>query len=207
MNYEVLFYHSGRTAEIERLLEKKLGSTGLVRRASSAATEPEELPAQLSESLRASGIVFIIGGMDGSRYSTEKILSAVLKSSGGGITSDRLIDEEENTGYILRAEKQMIVLLPDNTQAVENMLDYHIIEELKKAYSLTSEEEKKPEIGEIAQRLDGQLSEMKNTRTGIFSPKPTVSSPKQPDRLSMIAIILAAAAVIQGGAALLFLLF
>ena len=205
MNYEVLFYHSGKTAEIERLLERKLEDIGLERRASSAATEPDELPAQLRLSLQDCGIVFIIGGMDGGSFSTEKLLSAVLSSS-SGITSDRLVDDDGNTGYILKSEGQRIVLLPDDTQTVSDMLDYHIINEFKEAYSLTPIESQKPAIGEITDRLNGQLSEMSSTRTGLFSPKPVAAVPPQPDRLSLISVILSAAAVVLGLLAILFLL-
>ena len=166
MNYEIIFYHSGRTSETEKLLNKKLSPYGVERAGSIAAITPTDLAKELEAALDRSRLVIIIGGLDGGRQSTDTILSSIL-SSGSGMTSEKLIDNEENISYIIKSEDRTIVVLPDEPDIISEMLDKRIISELRRRYSLTSEKDDSPTIESVVSELDKQLSKMDRTRTSI----------------------------------------
>lgn len=205
MNYEIIFYHSGRTAEAERLLGSRLSRLGLERLSSAAATEPDDLPPMLSASLGRCGLVFIIGGLDGSKSSTEALLSQVLSSAAGDISSERLIDEDENIAYLISSGRQMIILLPDDTAVTDRMLEKRIISQLETFYSLSTREDDRPPIGQITKELDRQLASMPRKPVGFAVSAAAADYGRSERRMTLIAAILAAAAVIQAVTAVILL--
>ena len=168
MEYEIIFYHSGRTAEIERLLEKRLEALDLSRRISAAAADPEELSEMLRKSMSGCELIFVVGGLDNSKKSTDNVISSVL-SSEKGLSSERLIDDDENTAYLIRSEKQLIAVVPDDTEVIEKMLEKKIVSRIKSVFSVSEQNDEKPSINEIKEELDRQLSELGRTRTSVQS--------------------------------------
>ncbi len=168
MDYEIIFYHSGRTAEIERLLEKRLEALDLSRRISAAAADPEELSEMLRKSMSGCELIFVVGGLDNSKKSTDNVISSVL-SSEKGLSSERLIDDDENTAYLIRSEKQLIAVIPDDTEVIEKMLEKKIVSRIKSVFSVSEQNDEKPSINEIKEELDRQLSELGRTRTSVQS--------------------------------------
>ena len=163
MNYEVIFYHAGRTAEIETTLSGALDSIALYPSASCAALTPAELAQHLAASLNRVDPVFIIGGLDGGRQSTDKILSIVLSARENEMTANKLIDDEDNTAYLIRSRQQFIFVLPDDADIIQKMLDLRIRQELRKLYSLSERQEAVPAVAGIAGELERQLSRMPRT--------------------------------------------
>ena len=204
MNYEIIFYHAGRTAETEKLLQTLLTPYDLEGSGSKAATEPSDLPALLKDSVSRCRLVFISGGLDGSHHSTDTLLSTVLSSSGGEIRSEKLIDDSGSTAYLLRAEQQTLVLLPDETEVIRHMMEKRLLSELQKSYELTYREDSRPPIETITQELDRQLSAMPRKPVGFCTPDP-VSPDKGSSVLRILAIVFGAAAVLQGTAAVILL--
>ena len=160
MKYEIIFYHSGKTAETERLLEKKLGRIDIERQATTAAMSPAELAGALKRSLSRSNAAVIIGGLDGSRHSTDSILSSVLSSKAGKLKSERLVDDEGNEAFLIRAGRQCIILFPDETEIIEEMLDKRMLGEIKKFFDLTESDDDRLSIEYVTNELRSHLSGM-----------------------------------------------
>lgn len=167
MDYEIIFYHSGKTAEIERMLERRLESLGLTRSISAAAADPSELAEMLGKSLSRCELIFVVGGLDNSAGSTDNVLSSVLSSEKGKLSSERLIDDNENTAYLIRSEQQLIAVVPDETEVIEKMLEKKIVIEIKTVYSLSEQNDEKPSIKEIKDELDKQLNELGRTKISV----------------------------------------
>lgn len=167
MDYEIIFYHSGKTAEIERMLERRLEGLGLKRSISAAAADPSELAGMLGKSLSRCELIFVVGGLDNSAGSTDNVLSSVLSSEKGKLSSERLIDDNENTAYLIRLEQQLIAVVPDETEVIEKMLEKKIVVEIKTVYSLSEQNDEKPSIKEIKDELDKQLNELGRTKISV----------------------------------------
>ncbi len=168
LNYEIIFYHSCKTAEIEKLISSKLSMIEMNLSQSFAATEPTELAQFLEQSLNRVDSVIIIGGLDGGKQSTDKVLSTVLSGKGSKMDSKKIVDDNENVGYIIKCREQSIIVLPDETNVIGIMLDKRIISELSETYKLKKQENKTPPIESIAGELDRQLSSIKRSPvTGI----------------------------------------
>ena len=161
MEYEIIFYHSGKTFEAERLLDRKLSGLHLTRRLSAAAVTPEELADQLSGCLSRCNIIVIIGGLDGGQQSTDSILSMILSAQGDSLHCEKLLDEEDNPAYYICAEQQCILVLPDDPAVMETMLDKRLLSVLKEKYVLGDEEQEEvPSLETVTAALQKDLSEL-----------------------------------------------
>ncbi len=159
MEYEIIFYHSGKTFEAERLLDRKLSGLHLTRRLSAAAVTPEELADQLSGCLSRCNIMVIIGGLDGGQQSTDSILSMILSAQGDSLHCEKLLDEEDNPAYYICAEQQCILVLPDDPAVMETMLDKRLLSVLKEKYVLGDEEQEEvPSMETVTAALQKDLS-------------------------------------------------
>lgn len=159
MEYEIIFYHSGKTFEAERLLDRKLSGLHLTRRLSAAAVTPEELADQLSGCLSRCNIIVIIGGLDGGQQSTDSILSMILSAQGDSLHCEKLLDEEDNPAYYICAEQQCILVLPDDPAVMETMLDKRLLSVLKEKYVLGDEgQEEVPSMETVTAALQKDLS-------------------------------------------------
>ncbi|MGN1456819.1 MAG: hypothetical protein ACI4XP_02560 [Acutalibacteraceae bacterium] len=200
MDYEIIFYHSGRTAEIEKAINQRLEKTGMNMSQSAAAVSPAELADMLSESLDRSEMVIIVGGLDGGRQSTENVLSAVLSTNGSKMKSNKIVDESGNVSYMIRCLEQTILVFPDETEIITSMLDAKIISELAEIYKLKPVQKNTPSIDEIASELDRQLAGISRTRTNI-----SADSDKMPKKsfigLKISIAVLTALAALQLAAA------
>ena len=159
MEYEIIFYHSGKTFEAERLLDRKLSGLHLTRRLSAAAVTPEELADQLSGCLSRCNIIVIIGGLDGGQQSSDSILSMILSAQGDSLHCEKLLDEEDNPAYYICAEQQCILVLPDDPAVMETMLDKRLLSVLKEKYVLGDEEQEEvPSMETVTAALQKDLS-------------------------------------------------
>lgn len=205
MKYEIIFYHSGKTAEIERTAAHRLEKIGLELSASAAAVNPEELAAELDKALKKTNIVFVVGGLDGGVQSTENVLSAVLSSNGSTMKSNKLVDDDENTVYLLKCRKQTIAVFPDDTDVIGKMLDAKIVSELKKTYSLKEEKNDVPSIEKIANDLNTNLAGISRVRTSINiggEPPKNTEGKKTLKTLKTAVIVLLSVGAVQFAAAL-----
>lgn len=174
LDYEIIFYHAGMTAENENALTKALAVLPMAQTGACAATTPKELAKELSKALSRVKSVFIIGGLDGGTQSTERILSKVLSGKKSDLTSNKIeLPNVSENGYFIRCMDQTIVVLPDNSQVIERMIANPVLSELEKVYDLKrKEQDEHPNIREISNKLDTQLSDAARTR--VTTPKVTV---------------------------------
>ena len=121
----------------------------------------------LGQSLSRCDLIFVVGGLDNSAGSTDNVLSSVLSSEKGKLSSERLIDDNENTAYLIRLEQQLIAVVPDETEVIEKMLEKKIVVEIKTVYSLSEQNDEKPSIKEIKDELDKQLNELGRTKISV----------------------------------------
>lgn len=171
MDYELIYYTAGRTAEVERVLDKSLSQMGLSHSAGEAATTTSELANALSKSLKKSRLIFVIGGLNNGYDSTDKVLSKILVSNDTNVFSKR-VDGDKDSGYIIRAMGQSIVILPDEPEQVTSILNNGIISDLAETYSLKLPEEETSNVEDVMQNLDESLSGVQRTRLISAPPKP-----------------------------------
>ena len=192
MNYEIIFYHSGNTAETERLIDKSFGNLKLKKRATEAAVSPEELVASLRKALKKTDIVVIIGGLDGGGQSTDLILSSILSAKGSGLDCERLVDDDDNISYMIGAGKQNILVFPDETEVIGTMLEMRIKDRLKKQYSLKEESEDIPSFESVKNDLERQLQGQDKIKSGYAEQYYR----KEKAELNKLRIFIAAAAAL-----------
>ncbi len=182
LDYEIIFYHAGMTAENENTLTKTLAVLPMVQTGACAATTPKELAKELSKALSRVKSVFIIGGLDGSMQSTERILSKVLSGRKSDLTSNKIeLPQIDENGYFIRCMDQTIVVLPDNAQWIKRMIADVVLVELEKVYELKRKsEDKRPDIEQISDQLDTQLADVARMR--VNTPKVTVLAEEVQER-------------------------
>ena len=163
MVYDMIFYHSGRTAEAERMTDRKLSALPLIKGSVYAAVSPSELAKRLGSSLGKADIVIITGGLDGGRQSTDAILSLVLSSRAAAMRCEKLLDDDDNTAYLIKAGRQYILVLPDEPEAIGTMLEKRIIRELCAGYSISAEQKESVSIDEVTDELKKSLAGLGRT--------------------------------------------
>ena len=205
MKYDIIFYHSGKTAEAERLLERRLLPLGCERERTAAAITPQELGRLLGASVKSSRLVFIIGGLDGGKQSTDSVLSVILSSKDGQIRAEKLVDDNDGLCYLIRSREQTIVVFQDDPEIIEFMLENRVLDELKEVYSISGEESGLPSFESVAGELRTQLSGMKMSR-----PAPLNEAVKREEkalkimRAAIIALIAVGASLIAAAVILFF---
>ncbi len=185
-NYQILFYHSGRTAHAEQAINDNLERAGLTMLESDVSVTPQELARQLSGVLSHTDLVFVVGGLDGGIQSTDNVLSSVLSKNADEIVSSKLIDKDGNTAYLMQCKRQTIVLLPDDPETIEKMMDARINSELKRIYELKFEENTKPPFDEVSKELDSKLSSRTRVRS-IPDPEQTPLKKRKREQMKVLS--------------------
>lgn len=199
MDYELIYYTAGRTAEVERVLDKSLSQMGLSHSAGEAATTTSELANALAKSLKKSRLIFVIGGLNNGYDSTDKVLSKILVTNDSNVFSKR-VDGDEGSGYIIRAMGQTIVILPDEPDKAASILKNGIISDLAATYSLRLPEEETTNVDDIMQNLDESLSGVQRTRLISAPPKPKLYKRSRKAK-AIIGILIALGIVLSLSAA------
>ncbi len=192
MNYEIIFYHSGKTAELEKILADALEGLGLKQGGGYAAADPEELAAILSGVLKKRRLIFIIGGLDGGCQSTDEILEKVLVPKEESALRDVVLGGE---GRLICCSKQTLVMLPDSATEVRGILQ-KLKEQLAGIYELEEEERPVAEIENVAEELDKELSSSRRERvtpTGMTAEKRNRSQLAALKATIAVLLVLAAA--------------
>lgn len=213
LDYEIIFYHAGKTAENENALNKALTVLPQIQTGgrACAATTPKELAKELSNALSRVKLVFIIGGLDGGKQSTECILSKVLSGKKSDLTSNKIeIPDVSDNGYLIRCSDQTIVVLPDDSELISKMIANPILAELEKTYAFKRKaQDDLPNIKDISDQLDTQLADVARTR--LTAPKVTVLAEEVHERSKgaklAISILLFLAGAEFLAAVILYLIF
>ena len=197
MEYEIIFYHSEKTAELERMLSRRLSALSLRQSDASAASSPEELSVTLSAALKRSSVIFIIGGIDGGIQSTDRVMEKLLRPKKG-----RSADKHDlgNGASLTESSGQCIVLLPDSEKDNEAIIP-DVMKLLQEIYDLKKKEEDIVDQEKIAEELDRELSQNRRVRV---SPSGGTAEKHTKSRLGALRAtiaVLVLLAVAQFGAA------
>ncbi len=122
MDCSIVFYSARKTSFCERALKKSFPQLDLALSGGSFATDARTLGAQLIEAFCKCDLTFIIGGLNFTDHrSVRKIISRAVVDS----TIDeckKLKNESGEDGYVLRAQNQLLIMLPDEPEQIEAIM-------------------------------------------------------------------------------------
>lgn len=204
MNYEIIFYLSGKTAEIQSRLETALAPMSLTLEQAQAAVTPKELANMLSDATKKNRLVFIVGGQNQGKQSAAAVLKKVLGSKKGVIVSEK-VESKGRFCEMKSVGEQSIVLLPDEPETADLLMP-ELKTKLSEKFKLKLPEEDTVSVEDITKELDRKMSgihRVKIDQTGITAEKRLQS---QLTKLRItIAVLLVLAALQLGAASYLFL--
>ena len=119
---KTIFYSARKTSLCERALKKSFSELDLDMNDISFAADRGSLCNVLTDSFGECNIVFVIGGLGfGDERDVKKIVSRLIKSS---CVDDckKLKNPTGDDGYVVRADSQMLVLLPDEPEHIEAIM-------------------------------------------------------------------------------------
>ena len=113
----MIFYHAGKTAEIQELIDSSLSGYSLRLGNVSAAADAKELSAQLAASVSRSRLILVIG-----EEGSDRILSRVLTSSSESIREE-LIEESGVRAVMRTVPGHAVIQLPGDTEDISCIID------------------------------------------------------------------------------------
>lgn len=119
---KTIFYSARKTSLCERALKKSFSELDLDVSDISFAADRGSLCNALTEAFGECNIVFVIGGLGfGDERDVKYIVSRLIKSS---CVDDckKLKNPTGDDGYVVRADSQMLVLLPDEPEQIEEIM-------------------------------------------------------------------------------------
>lgn len=128
---KTVFYSARKTSICERALKKSFSELDLDMSDTSFAADKGSLCSALTEAFGECNIVFVIGGLGfGDERDVKNIVSHLIKSS---CVDDckKLKNPSGDDGYIIRADSQMLVLLPDEPEQIEAIMQGAVAEYIK----------------------------------------------------------------------------
>jgi hypothetical protein len=104
------------------MLKKSFSELDLSLKSSSFAVDNRELGAKLSAAFENCSLVFIVGGLgiDDSRGIKNIISHALIKAYVD--ECKKLSNNQGEDGYVIRAGKQILVLLPDEPSQIQEIM-------------------------------------------------------------------------------------
>lgn len=123
----MIFYSARKTSACEHSLRKSLPQLALSVADTSFAVDNNEIGLQITSAFERCNLVFVIGGLgiDGSR-GIKSIISRAL----GKVSYDeckKLRNSTGEDGYVIRAGRQLLVLLPDEPAQIEELMQGPVV--------------------------------------------------------------------------------
>lgn len=122
MDCVIIFYSARKTAYCERALKKCLSGLDLSRAETAFAVNASDMGNRIISGFNLCSVVFIVGGLS---VSGSNGVKDVISNALGTVDFDeckKLKNPSGDDGYIIRAGKQILVLLPDNPQQIESIM-------------------------------------------------------------------------------------
>lgn len=157
MNYEIIFYRSGNTAKMQRLIENSLDGSGLRLKGADTARDKKELADILSPMLRRVRLIITVGGIGSAEDSPETVLCGLLVSKDKKKTEAEKLTAGKSTAYIIENMKQTIVCLPDEAENCRGLMDV-LGKRLAESFGLEYKKSEEPDTEEIEKELDDQMA-------------------------------------------------
>lgn len=203
MNYEMIFYHAGKTAEIQKLIDSSLSGFSMQLENAFAAVTPMELSKQLAKSVCRSRLILVIGG-SGSEDDCDTILGKVLTPKSGSI-NENIIERYGVRAVIRTVSGQAVVQLSGDTEDISCILD-ELTSELSGFFGakpvISENMPSDAAIKELDEKM-ASINRIKVTPTGSTAEKRSGSRLKKLKITIAVLLILAAAQL--GAASYLFI--
>lgn len=204
MFYEIIFYHSGRTAELQNIISEGLSPLSLKLRGGCAAADAKEYSDSLAAAGKRRKLIFTVGGSEEGSDSPQGIIKRVLTPKKGTLKEEKLIIDKVQ-GVLMTVGDQTIILLPDDTEKVRLLMPT-IQKRLSELYDIKLETDDPPDMDTVIKELDTQMAgtnRVKVAPSGSTAEKTKAASLK---KLKItIAVLLILAAVQLGAASYLFI--
>ncbi len=204
MNYEIIFYRSGKTSEIQNFLSGKLHDISLSLNEACAAVSSKELTEMLGRAIKRNRLILIVSSNTGDQ-GTEDFLDRILRSDSSDIVSKRIDGDNGAVCSIKCAKDQTIVILPDNTEDIISVLP-ELKKNLSDIYKLEERSDDSTLPDNIPENIEKNMAQSRRVRV---APAGSTAEKRTESRLAAlkttIAILLFLAAVQIGLASYLFL--
>jgi len=202
--YEIIFYHSGKTAELQTMLEDGLATLGLRLAGGYASSDAVELSEKLAAAGKRRNIIFVIGGSEEGNKSPCEIIKKVITPKKSKLEEEKISSDNAEC-IIMTISEQSIILLPDDTEKLISLMP-NIRKKLSERYGIKDETQDSTNVNSVIKELDTQMAETKRVRV---SPSGSTAEKTKAETLKKlkikIAVLLILAAAQLGAAAYLFL--
>ncbi len=122
MDCRIIFYAARKTSFCERALRKSFSELNLSLTDVSFATDRGTLGDSLIEAFKRCNVVFVIGGLS---FHDDRAIHSIISHA----VSDSVVDDYKklknisgHDGYVLKAQNQLLVLLPDEPEQIEAVM-------------------------------------------------------------------------------------
>ncbi len=204
MLYEIIFYHSWKTAELQTMLEDGLATLGLRLAGGYASSDAVELSEKLAAAGKRRNIIFVIGGSEEGNKSPCEIIKKVITPKKSKLEEEKISSDNAEC-IIMTISEQSIILLPDDTEKLISLMP-NIRKKLSERYGIKDETQDSTNVNSVIKELDTQMAETKRVRV---SPSGSTAEKTKAETLKKlkikIAVLLILAAAQLGAAAYLFL--
>lgn len=122
MECSIVYYTARKTSLCEKQLKRSFSELGLTLGSAAFAAGREALGKELTRAFAASDMVCTVGGLTfGDSRGIRNIVSQAAAGSRPSLCR-RLKNDSGDDGYLIRAGKQLLMLLPDEPSQIEAML-------------------------------------------------------------------------------------
>lgn len=121
MNCSIIYYAARKTSWCEKALRRSFHEMGLTVSSAVFTTGSEKLGEELIRAFAASDVVFTVGGLD---FNDGRSICEIISQAAAGSRPQlcrRLRGSGGSDGYLLRAGRQLLVMLPDEPAQIEAM--------------------------------------------------------------------------------------
>ena len=122
MECSIVYYTAHKTALCEKQLKRSFSELGLTLASAVFAAGNEALGEALTRAFAGTDVVFTVGGLSfGDQRGIRDIVSQAAAGSRPSLCR-KLKNDSGSDGYLLRAGRQLLVMLPDEPAQIETML-------------------------------------------------------------------------------------
>lgn len=122
MNCSVIYYSARKTSFCEKALKRSFPELGLNLGSAEFAVKKEALGNALIKAFSENDVVFTVGGLEfGDSRNVRDILSQAAAGSKPELCR-KLKNDSGDDGYLIRAGKQLLIMLPDEPEQIEQIM-------------------------------------------------------------------------------------
>ncbi len=121
MNCTIIYYSARKTSFCEKALKKCFPEMGLTLDTAVFATQKRGLGDALIGAFAKTDVVFTVGGLE---FGDSRAICEIVSQAAAGSEPTlcrRLKNDSGDDGYLIRAGKQLLVMLPDEPEQLAQM--------------------------------------------------------------------------------------